>query len=60
MLKETEQLTEICILSHVIAQSVFQTHKDVSIKSCKQYHVMSDLNKKIIIINQLFYKKKEL
>ncbi len=30
------QLTKIHILSHVIAQSVFQPRKDVNVTACKQ------------------------
>lgn len=31
------KLTEICILADVIAQSVLQPRKEVSVTACKQY-----------------------
>ncbi len=36
VLKERVELTEICILSYVLAQSVFQPRKDVKLAARKQ------------------------
>jgi len=46
MLKYTVQLTEIRIMSCVIAQSVFQPRKDVNTTACKQCHITSHLPQK--------------
>ncbi len=48
MLKERVQLTEIRILSHIIAQSEFQPRKDVSVTACTQFQVTSYLPQKKI------------